>query len=102
VIEKIQPFTKQRISSNEFSKRHCDLTLRVVLLAIFMKMHNIVKIDSISWSFCLSHICKMVYLVKDLKRNKHQLLHRITRVRTPLMYNNNDNKNFVSQIKVKL
>ncbi len=64
---------------------------------------NIVKMDSITWSFCLSHVCKTSYLGEetrptlcksdakprsgDLKQNKHQLLHRIESVQTSLIYN---------------
>ena len=67
----------------------------------------IIKIDSIIWSFCLCHACKMVYLiwarklnqhcvksdakqrsgVRDPKQNKHQLLHRIASVWTSPIYN---------------
>ena len=66
----------------------------------------IVKIDSITGSFCLCYyvqnglsysgeetqltLCiydaKPRSGVKDLKQNKHQLLHRITSVKTPLLY----------------
>jgi hypothetical protein len=74
----------------------------------------IVKIDSTIWSSCLRHYVQngLSYIqnglsysgretwptlcindanprsgVKDLKQNKHQLLHRITIVKTPLIYN---------------
>ncbi len=68
---------------------------------------NILKIDSINWSFCLCHVCKNgpSYLgeetrptlcksaaklgssVRDLKQNKYQLLCRIQSIRTALIYN---------------
>jgi len=60
----------------------------------------IVKIDTIGWSFCFRQVCKTVYPIwdketrptlcksdakprsgiRDLKQNKHQLLHRIASV----------------------
>jgi len=66
-----------------------------------------VKIDSTIWSFCLHHyvqnglsysgketrltLCindaKPISGVKDLRWNKHQLLHRITSIKTPIIYN---------------
>ncbi len=70
-------------------------------------MTHIVKIDSITWSFRLWHyvqnglsysgketqpmLCinnaKLRSGVKDMKQNKHELLHRITSIKTPLIYN---------------
>jgi len=67
----------------------------------------IVKIDSITRSFCLRHYVRngLSYLGKetqpklcindaklkagilDLEQNKHQLLHRIASIKTPLVYN---------------
>jgi len=74
-------------------------------MAVFVWL---VKIDSMIWSFYLCHnvpnglsypgketptLCindaKLRSGVKDLVWNKHQLLHRITSVKTPLIYNMN-------------
>ena len=66
-----------------------------------------VKIDSTIWSFCLHHyvqsglsysgketqppLCitdaKPKCGIEDFRQNKHQLLHRVTSVKTPLIYN---------------
>jgi len=69
---------------------------------------TIVKIDSITPSFCLRHyvrnglsysaeetrsrLCKLTPSfelgIRSKRTNKHQLLHRITSIKTPLIYNN--------------
>jgi len=68
---------------------------------------TVVKMDSRSWSFCLHHyvqnnlsypgketqpmLCindaKLRSSFIDLRRNKHQLLHRFTSIKTPQIYN---------------
>ncbi len=63
-------------------------------------MTDIVKIDSITPSFCLRHyvysetrptLCKPTPSsqlgIRSKRTNKHQLLHRIASVKTPLTYN---------------
>jgi len=72
-------------------------------------LDNIVKIDSVTQSFCLRHYVQngLSYLaeetrpmlckptpsgtqlgIRSKRTNKHQLLHRIASVKTPLIYNN--------------
>jgi len=73
------------------------------LCAVWATIHYIVKIDSIIWSLCLCHVymfsseethnqcCVKVMPnlmgIRNVERNKDQLLHRIASVQTTLTYN---------------
>jgi len=95
------------------------LSNKRVLSNVGRLVKTIVKIDSITPSFCLHHyvqnglsylaeetrptLCKPMPSsqlgIRSKRTNKHQLLHRIASVKTPLIYNKTNN---LSQAKADL
>jgi len=114
---KIPCFLSKHGKINVFEPKNCLLNLgsnSIEFDLICWIRPNIVKIDSVTLSFCLHHyvqnglsysaeetrptLCKPMPIfqlgIRSKRTNKHQLLHRIASVKTPLIYNTNSTFEF--------
>ncbi len=80
-------FHLNSLLSKSFSGYHKDRLKNSVFLSPSVCTKRNILLGQETWqSLCINN-AKLRPGVKDLERNKHQLLHRIASVKTPLIYN---------------